>query len=81
MLVCRAIKHSRSLLTIKHRIGAIQMIQVGDKLPDVNVTVAAADGHKTVGTGELFAGKKRFYLRSPALLPRPALLPICPVMS
>lgn len=34
------------------------MIQVGAKLPDVKVTVAAADGHKSVSTNELFGGKK-----------------------
>lgn len=48
------------------------MIQVGDKLPDVKVTVAAADGHKTVGTGELFAGKKAVLFALPG-----AFTPTC----
>lgn len=34
------------------------MIKVGDKIPAVNITVAAADGHQTVSAAELFAGKK-----------------------
>ncbi len=34
------------------------MIQVGDKMPAINVTVASADGHKAVSAAELFAGKK-----------------------
>ncbi len=34
------------------------MIKVGDKVPAVNLTVAAADGHKAVAADELFAGKK-----------------------
>ena len=33
------------------------MIQVGDKIPAVNVTVAGAE-HQTVSAAELFAGKK-----------------------
>ncbi|MEZ5536232.1 MAG: peroxiredoxin [Thiolinea sp.] len=34
------------------------MIQVGDKIPDVTVTVAGKDGHQNVSAAELFAGKK-----------------------
>lgn len=34
------------------------MIQVGDKIPDVTVTVAAQDGHQNVSASELFTGKK-----------------------
>ncbi|WP_298611996.1 peroxiredoxin [uncultured Thiothrix sp.] len=34
------------------------MIQVGEKIPAVDVTVAGADGHKKVNTVDLFGGKK-----------------------
>jgi peroxiredoxin len=33
-------------------------IQVGDRLPDVPITVAAADGPKPTTTGEYFQGKR-----------------------
>jgi len=33
-------------------------IQVGDKLPDVPVSIATADGPQATTTGEFFAGKK-----------------------
>jgi len=33
-------------------------IQVGDRLPDVPITIAAADGPKPTTTGEYFKGKK-----------------------
>lgn len=34
------------------------MIQVGEKIPAVDVTVAGAEGHKKVNTVDLFGGKK-----------------------
>lgn len=34
------------------------MIQVGEKIPAVDVTVAGAEGHKKINTVDLFAGKK-----------------------
>lgn len=34
------------------------MIQVGDKIPDVTVSVAGKDEHKNVSAAELFSGKK-----------------------
>nr|CAA6829255.1 MAG: Antioxidant, AhpC/Tsa family [uncultured Thiotrichaceae bacterium] len=34
------------------------MIQVGDQIPDVAITVAGADGHDSVSAKELFADKK-----------------------
>lgn len=34
------------------------MIQVGEKIPAVDVTVASAEGQKKVNAAELFAGKK-----------------------
>lgn len=34
------------------------MIQVGEKIPAVDVTIAGAEGHKKVNVAELFAGKK-----------------------
>ena len=33
-------------------------IQVGDRLPDVPITIAAADGPKPTTTGEFFKGKR-----------------------
>lgn len=34
------------------------MIQVGEKIPAVEVTVASAEGHKKINAVDLFAGKK-----------------------
>lgn len=34
------------------------MIQIGEKIPAVDVTIAGAEGHKKVNAAELFAGKK-----------------------
>lgn len=34
------------------------MIQVGEKIPAVDVTVAGAEGHKKINAVDLFAGKK-----------------------
>lgn len=34
------------------------MIQVGDKIPDVTVSIAGAEGPQNVSTAELFGGKK-----------------------
>src|SRR4029079_2909729 len=34
------------------------MIQVGDRLPDVAMTIGSADGPKPTTTGEFFAGKR-----------------------
>lgn len=34
------------------------MIQIGEKIPAVEVTVAGTEGHKKVNVAELFAGKK-----------------------
>ncbi|TXH79395.1 MAG: peroxiredoxin [Thiothrix sp.] len=34
------------------------MIQVGEKIPAVDVTIAGAEGHKKVNTVDLFGGKK-----------------------
>ncbi|TXH68085.1 MAG: peroxiredoxin [Thiothrix sp.] len=34
------------------------MIQVGEKIPAVDVTVASAEGHKKINTVDLFGGKK-----------------------
>ncbi len=48
------------------------MIQVGDQIPDVKVTVAAADGHKSVSAKDLFAGKKAVLFALPG-----AFTPTC----
>ncbi|MFM2320805.1 MAG: hypothetical protein RLZZ215_3426 [Pseudomonadota bacterium] len=34
------------------------MIQVGEKIPAIDVTVAATEGHKKINTVDLFGGKK-----------------------
>lgn len=34
------------------------MIQIGEKIPAVDVTVASAEGHKKINTVDLFGGKK-----------------------
>lgn len=48
------------------------MIQVGEKIPAVDVTVAGADGHKKINAVDLFAGKKVVLLALPG-----AFTPTC----
>ena len=48
------------------------MIQVGDRIPDVNITVIDGDGQQTIAASEYFAGKKAVMLALPG-----AFTPTC----
>lgn len=50
------------------------MIQVGEKIPAVDVTVASAEGHKKINTVDLFGGKKVVLFALPG-----AFTPTCSV--
>ncbi len=56
-------------------------IQVGDRLPDVPLTIAGADGPQPTTTGEFFGGKRVALFAVPARSRRLARRGTCPPTS
>ena len=56
-------------------------IQVGERIPDVPITIATADGPEATTSSDYFAGKKVALFAVPGALRRPAPRGTCRALS